>query len=42
MEVEVKAAGRVKRRERLSVKAILEFGMWIARVVSMVVGNDMK
>lgn len=39
MEAEVKAASRVKRRERLSVEANVGCGMWITRVVSMVVDN---
>lgn len=38
--MQVKAAGGGESRERLSVEAIVGCGMWIARIVSMVVGND--
>jgi len=42
VDVQVKPAGGGESRERLSVEAIVGCGMWIARIVSMVVGNDNK
>jgi len=40
--VQVKAADGGESREWLSVEAIVGCGMWIARIVSMVVGNNNK